>query len=54
MFCILQSVLNNQLIEAAKQGNCDKIRRFVENGADKNCKDDVREKIKILFILHRV
>ena len=46
MFCILQSALNDQLIEAAKKGNCDEIRRLVGNGADKNCKDDVREKSK--------
>ena len=42
-FCILQSALNDQLIEAAKKGNCDEIRTLVDAGADKNCKDKVRE-----------
>ena len=49
-FSILQSTLNNQLLQAVRDGNCDGIRRLVEEGADKNCKDWVREKSSFSFL----
>ena len=38
--------MNEQLIQAAGEGKRDEIRRLVGAGADKNCKDGVREKSK--------
>ena len=47
---IAQSILlNKQLTETVRDGNCDEIRRLVKEGADKNCKNSVREKSKFCF-----
>ena len=46
MIWIAQSILNEQLLSAALlryDGNCDDIRKLVKKGANKNCKDEVRE-----------